>query len=172
LVHSILNENPAPIMIAPWAITMLRLGGTEILPQPVGNTDQQGLLPNRLFSLWPYSRFSDPRLEWRDDFILLHASAGLPPMKLGYQSTAGWLAYWLDDILFRKVFDLHPGAVYPDGGCSAETYCGDRFVELETLGPLDLLAPGMDTSLTETWELYHGLDVPFIPAEIRTLIQK
>jgi hypothetical protein len=49
-------------------------------------------------------------------------------------------------------------------------YCGDRFVELESLGPLGSLAPGKQTQLTETWELYHGLDVPFIPKEIREML--
>ena len=142
LVHTIVNAGSVPIMLAPWAITMFKLGGTLVLPQPVGNTDPQGLLANRFLELWPYTRINDPRLVLRDDFILLHANAALPPVKLGYASTAGWMAYWCDGILFRKSFDLHPGAAYPDGGCNAETYCGDRFVELETLGALVSLSPG------------------------------
>ena len=149
---------------------MLPQGGTAILPQPVGNTDPYGLLPNRLLVLWPYTTFKDPRLVLRDDFILLHASPVLPPVKLGYASTTGWLAYWREGPLFRKSFDLHPGAAYPDGGCSAEVYCGDRFIELESLGPLVLLAPGMQTQFTETWELYDNLDIPFIPLEIKELL--
>jgi hypothetical protein len=172
LTHAILNENPDPIKLAPWALTMFRQGGTAILPQPSGNADPDGLLPNRMLELWPYTLIHDPRLVLRDDFILLRASPSLPPVKLGYASTAGWLAYWRDGLLFRKSFDLHPGAAYPDGGCNAETYCGDRFIELETLGPLVTLAPGMSTTLTETWELFDSLDVPFIPEEIRELIQE
>ena len=172
LVHTILNENPVPIMLAPWAISMFKQGGTLLLPQPAGNADPQGLLPNRFLSLWPYTRLNDARLVLRDDFILLHAAAALPPVKVGYASTAGWMAYWRNGILFRKSFDLHPGATYPDGGCNAETYCGDRFVELETLGPLVSLASGMATQLTETWEMFDGLEVPFIPTEIKELLQK
>ena len=61
-------------------------------------------------------------------------------------------------------------AVYPDGGCNAEVYCGDRFVELESLGVLGTVAPGKEVQLNETWELYPDLDVPFIPAEIRELL--
>lgn len=170
LVHTIVNAGSVPIMLAPWAITMFKQGGTLVLPQPVGNTDPQGLLANRFLELWPYTRINDPRLVLRDDFILLHAKAALPPIKLGYASTAGWMAYWFDGILFRKSFDLHPGAAYPDGGCNAETYCGDRFVELETLGALVSLSPGESTQLTETWEVLDGLDVPFIPPEIRKII--
>ncbi len=172
LVHTIVNAGSIPIMLAPWAITMFKQGGTLVLPQPVGNTDPHGLLANRFLALWPYTRVNDPRLVLRDDFILLHANAALPPIKLGYASTAGWMAYWRDGILFRKSFDLHPGAAYPDGGCNAETYCGDRFVELETLGALVSLAAGESTQLTETWEMGAGLDVPFIPQEISKLLQK
>ena len=129
------------------------------------------LLANRRLVLWPYTRINDPRLVLRDDFILLHARPALPPVKVGYANTAGWMAYWRDGILFRKSFDLQPGAAYPDGGCNAETYCGDRFVELESLGALVSIAPGMSTQLSETWELFAGLDVSFIPKEIRELVE-
>jgi len=171
LVHTIVNENSSPLAFAPWGITQFCLGGTVLLPQPVGNTDPHGLLPNRRLVLWPYTRIHDPRLVLRDDCILLRAEAALPPLKLGYASQAGWLAYWWNGCLFRKCFDLQqPGAAYPDGGCNAEVFCGDRVVELESLGALNSVAPGESVQLTETWELYPSLDVPFIPAEIRDLL--
>lgn len=172
LVHTIVNENSSPLIFAPWGITQFCLGGTVLLPQPVGNTDPKGLLPNRLLVLWPYTHFDDARLALRDDCILVHAQAALPPVKLGYASQAGWLAYWWNGLLFRKSFELHPGAAYPDGGCNAEVYCGDRFVELESLGVLGALAPGQSVQLTETWELFPSLDVPFIPRQIRELLLK
>jgi len=43
------------------------------------------------------------------------------------------MAYWQNGSLFRKSFELLTGVTYPDGGCNAEVYCGDRFVELESL---------------------------------------
>jgi hypothetical protein len=172
LTHTIVNENPFPITIAPWAITMFRQGGTVILPQPIGNVDPHGLLSNRIMVFWPYTRIADTRLIMRDDFILLQALPSLPPFKLGYYNPAGWLAYWLDGILFRKTFDVHTDATYPDSGCNTETYCNDRFVELESLGPLAPIAPGATTRLTETWELYPNLDVPFISDEICSLLGK
>jgi hypothetical protein len=93
-------------------------------------------------------------------------------MKVGYANRAGWLAYWSNGILFRKSFEMLASAVYPDGGCNAEVYCGDRFVELESLGVLGTVAPGQEVHLNETWELYPGLDVPFVPAEIRELLSE
>jgi hypothetical protein len=80
------------------------------------------------------------------------------------------LAYWLDGILFRKTFDVHTGTTYPDSGCNTETYCNDRFVELESLGPLATIASGATTQLAETWELYPNLDIPFIPDEVCRLL--
>ena len=131
------------------------------------------MLHNRILVIWPYTRINDPRLVLRDDFILIRASASLyaslPPLKIGYYNPHGWAAYWLDGVLFRKTFDLHPGAAYPDAGCNTETYCSDA-IELESLGPLGKLAPGASVTFTETWELFPSLDQPFIPAEIRALL--
>jgi hypothetical protein len=145
---------------------MFRLGGTVILPQPVGNADQNGMLNNRILALWPYTHINDPRLVLRDDYILIHAATSPFPLKIGYYNPHGWMAYWLDGILFRKTFDIHSGVAYPDGGCNAESYCNDQFVELESLGPLVRLEAGGAANLTETWELYQGLDVPFLSDEI------
>jgi len=170
LYHTVLNENPDPITLAPWAISMFQQGGTVLLPQPVGAADPHGLLNNRLMALWPYTRINDPRLILRDDFILINATPGLPPIKIGCFNTDGWLAYWREGILFRKNFDLQLDATYPDGGCNTESYCDDRIVELETLGPLETLAPGAAAYLTETWELYPGLELDFIPVGIWDLI--
>jgi hypothetical protein len=172
LVHTIMNDSSDPQTFGPWGITQLCLGGTVILPQPVGNTDPHGLLPNRLVVLWPYTAMRDPRMVWRDDFILVRAEAALPALKVGYTNRAGWLAYWRDGLLFRKSFEWQVDTVYPDGGCNAEVYCGDRFVELESLGALGVVAPGQSVQWTETWEIYPSLDVPFLPAEIRELLKR
>jgi hypothetical protein len=170
LIHTITNLTTRFLQLAPWAITMFPLGGIAILPQMAGNADRHGLLPNRLLALWPYTHIHDSRLVLRDRGILLHAEASLPPVKVGYASTEGWLAYWRGGLLFRKSFDLHPGETYPDFGCNAESYCGDRFIELESLGPLVTLTLGGEVQLTETWEVYPSLDVPFIPKVIKDLI--
>ncbi len=59
---------------------------------------------------------------------------------------------------------------YPDHGCNSESYCNDKFIELETLGPLDVVSPGQTVLHTEIWEIYEGLDEGLIPEEIRKLI--
>jgi hypothetical protein len=135
---------------------------------PVGNADPAGLLHNRQFSLWPYARLHDPRLTLGDEFILFKADALLPPFKIGYFSTAGWMAYWLDGVLFRKTFAVHQNLPYPDNNCNAEMYCNHQFVELESLGSLTRLAPGASVTHLETWEIQLGADT--LPAEIQKLL--
>jgi hypothetical protein len=168
--HTLQNDSLWQVELAPWALTMFRLGGTVILPQPVGNADQNGLLNNRILALWPYTTINDSRLVLRDDFILIHASENPSSFKLGYYNPHGWMAYWLDGILFRKTFNISAGAAYPDGGCNAETYCNDQFVELESLGALVRLEPGEETTLTETWELYCRLNESFLSNEICDIV--
>jgi hypothetical protein len=168
LNHTLINDGLWPVELSPWAITQFRLGGTVILPMPVGNADPTGLLHNRQFSLWPYTRINDPRVTWRDSFILLKADADIPPFKIGYFNPHGWVAYWLDGILFRKTFEVHPGLHHPDNNCNVETYCNDQFVELESLAPLKILNPGDSVNHTETWDVFDGMDS--IPDEIRQVL--
>jgi hypothetical protein len=168
--HELRNDGPWAVELAPWALTMFRLGGWGIFPQPVGNTDPAGLLANRQLAIWAYTQVNDPRLRLRDDCLVIHATPSLPPIKLGYFNPHGWEAYWLDGVLFVKRFDSPAGANFPDGGCNTETYCNHKFIELESLGALTRLAPGETTIHTETWEVYDRLDQPFIPAEVVQLI--
>jgi len=168
LMHTLVNNGLWPVELAPWAISQFRLGGTVILPLPVGNADPAGLLHNRQFSLWPYARINDPRLKLGDEFILFKADALLPPFKIGYFNPHGWLAYWLDGVLFRKTFGAQIDSMYPDNNCNAEMYCNDKFVELESLAPLGILQPGAEVKHVETWEVFTNMDV--LPAEIRSAL--
>ncbi|HNA56350.1 MAG TPA: hypothetical protein PLM13_18580 [Anaerolineales bacterium] len=167
LKHTLINDGLWPVELAPWAITQFRLGGTAILPMPVGNVDAAGLLPNRQISFWPYTRINDPRLSLRDDYVIFKADA-LPPFKMGYFNPHGWLAYWLDGVLFRKTFEVQTGSLHPDNNCNAEIYCGDQFVELESLAPLEKLDTNASVTHTETWDIFTDLDS--LPKEAQQLL--
>ncbi len=172
LEHTLQNNNSWQVELAPWTLTMFKLGGTVILPQPMDNVDKAGLLPNRLLALWHYTNISDPRMILRDDFILIHATQGSSALKIGYLNHQGWIAYFINGCLFRKSFKVASGAKYPDGGCNAETYCNDEFVELESLGPLIFLEPGKSVNFVETWEIYPDLNAPFLSDEVRDLVNR
>jgi hypothetical protein len=157
ITHRLLNDGAETVEFAPWAITMLPLGGTAILPQTVGAIDEAGLLPNRNLVVWPYTRIADARLELGDDLIQIQAHAALPALKIGCMNRHGWLAYLRNGTLFVKRFKPQPDRAHPDFDCNTEIYCNDEFIELETLGPLTRLQPGQSVSHVETWEVYSGV---------------
>jgi hypothetical protein len=151
LRHELRNVSGAPIELAPWAITQLPLGGTVLLPQPAA-TRGHHVRPNRTLVLWPYSSWEDPRFRPRDGLLILAAQPGAN-LKLGYLNEAGWVGYVRDGAVLVRRFVPLPGRAHPDLGCNVEVYIGQRYLELEVLGPLASLEPGSTVDLTERWEI-------------------
>lgn len=162
LTHTLTNQGLWEVELAPWAITMFRLGGTVILPCRADQIDRKALLPDRRISIWPYSDIGDPRLMLENDFIAVRPRADLLPFKIGTFNPKGWTAYWLENTLFRKVYATQLGFRYPDNDCNAEIYCDADFIELESLSPFCRLAPGDSVTHEEIWELYDSLDQRFL----------
>lgn len=158
--HKIENFGKTTARLSPWAITMLRPKGVAILPQHVGNMDDDGFQPNRRFALWPYSRWDDSRLTLENEYITVKADATTNPFKMGYFNPRGWLGYVYDDVMFVKRFGVRRDEEYPDFGCNCEVYVDSRSLELETLGPLLELGPKLDVVHTETWEVYNVNNLP------------
>ena len=168
VTHCLANRGMAPVECAPWAITQLCVGGVAILPQARIPT---GLLPNRALAIWPYTNVSSPHLTWGNRFLLVRAREQLP-FKVGFPNPRGWLAYWMDGTLFVKRASCDAQAHYVDFGSSSECYCNDRFIELETLGPLATLAPGSALTHTETWELHGNVGAPENEDAAQTIVDK
>jgi len=171
LHHQIENHGLWLVELAPWAITQLALGGIAVLPQRVGPVDEAGLLPNRQLVLWPYTSWRDPRLHLADDLIVIEATPALPPVKVGYLNTRGWLGYFRAGTFFLKRLPAPSGDPYPDFGCNAEVYCNDEFIELESLGPLTRVEPGQRVTHVETWEVYRVGEQP-TPGSAREAIDR
>lgn len=152
LEHRLTNTGLWPVELAPWAITQLRLGGTAVLPAG-GPIDAEGLLPNRVVALWPYSRWDDPRFRPTGEAIEIVTQPLPRPFKLGTMSRAGWMGYRYGGITFIKRWQPQPDRPHVDFGCNAEVYTNDRHIELETLGPLARLAPGEMVTHVEEWEI-------------------
>lgn len=153
--HELCNAGDRDIELAPWSITQLPLGGAVVLPQPAVRSAHD-VRPNRNFVLWPYTSWTDERLGFRDGAVVVDAVPG-GDLKVGYFNEAGWVAYVHGETALVRRFEPAIGRPHPDLGCNVETYSGDRYLELEVLGPLVSLGPGEATTLVETWEL---LDAP------------
>lgn len=170
--HELRNEGVWPVECAPWAITQMAVGGTAVFPQQTTPIDADGLLPNRQLTLWPYTRWSDPRLTLAEDFIFVGPDVLTEPIKIGCFNRQGWLAYCLEDLLFIKQFPAYDGAVYPDFGCNAEIYANNTCVELESLGPLSPILPGESARHRETWQVHRLPGRPESLAQVRSAVQQ
>jgi hypothetical protein len=149
--HGLQNVGDEPLELAPWSITQLPLGGTVLLPQRPATAGHH-VHPNRTLVLWPYTSWEDPRFRPRDGLLTLDALAG-PDLKLGYFNDGGWVGYIRDGVSLVRRFEPLPGQIHPDLGCNVEVYVGNRYLELELLGPLSTLASGSTVTLVEQWEV-------------------
>lgn len=158
VLHRLINKNLWRIELSVWAITAMAINGKEVIPQPNNDTD---LLPNRVISLWPYTRLNDPRVYWGERYIILkHDPAIRRPFKFGISNEEGWAGYFNHNHLFMKYFKHHNDLKYPDFGVSYETYTNHFMLEMESLSPLNLLIPDASIEHTEEWELIDNLPMP------------
>lgn len=164
ITHSLHNTGLWPVKLAPWAITQVALGGMAILPLTA--PAPSSYLPNRSLNFWPYTRLHDPRLHLEDDLALVEGTAHDFVFKMGYLNHAGWMGYWLEDVLLIKRWRPQPGLSHVDQQSNCEVFVWNRFLELETLGPLTRLEPGAIVTHQETWELYA---VPRGPLSVSAL---
>jgi hypothetical protein len=167
--HSLHNVGLWPVELAPWALTQVALGGVAVLPQQAPVPSQY--LPNRQLTLWSYTQARDARLWLDDDLVLVDGQAGEQPFKIGYFNHAGWMGYLLGDVFFVKRFTPQPDLPHPDMHSNCEVYVWNRFLEVETLGPLATLEPGAAIVHVETWELHHALGAEPTIDGIRSLVQ-
>jgi hypothetical protein len=156
--HCLTNRDDRPVELAPWAITQLPLGGRAILPQVTRPVDPDGVQPNRLLVLWPYTRWADPRLRLGDKIIVVEGAPSNEKFKIGYNNRHGWAGYLRRGVFFGKRFDVQEQGSYADLGCNLEVYCDQFSLELETLGPLCKLGPGETVEYEERWVILPGIE--------------
>lgn len=158
--HRITNQGERAVEAAPWAVTMLRTGGTALMPLQAEPDSSYALGPNRQLAIWPYTDIHSPHLVLSNSGVILQAKITAGALKIGSPNPSGWLAYSNNGVLFVKRTVYRRGAVYPDCGASHQIYCDGRTLELETLGPLAVLQPGESAEHQEVWHLYQEASWP------------
>jgi len=135
-----------------WGLTVSAKGGSVIIPM---NTNDTGLLANRIVAVWPYTDMSDSRIYWGKKYVTVKQDVNAQsPLKLGFDINEGKVYYALNDEVFCKQYTTeHPNAEYPDGGCSFETYTNNEFIEVESLGKLNVVNTNETVELIENWSL-------------------
>lgn len=149
--NRITNCSDKAAEFAPWSVTGLAAGGTEIIPLC---TDDEGFLPNRTMALWSYSDIKDERFTLKNNYALLRQDPKMKQaFKVGFNVTGKRIAYVKDGQLLKVSFDGYEKVAYPDFCCNYETYTNDLFLECEILGELKSYQPGETASVKEVWEV-------------------
>lgn len=159
VIHQIRNTSASNCEIASWALTMMAQSGAGIHGFPARGTHPEMLAPTNPLVMWAFTDLSDPR--WRllqKYLVLLQDPRNSVPQKLGSFHRDTWGAYLLHGELFvKRVTAVGTPEMYPDFGCSFETFTNAEILELETLGPMVKLQPGQTVTHTERWTLHRGV---------------
>lgn len=151
VTHRLINRNQWAIEVAPWSISVMADGGRAIIPNEVALPNSDTLLPARPMAVWYYTDMSDPRFIWGKKYIQVRQDPTRSnAQKIGVSNRQGWAAYTLPwgTLIKRYAFSK---STYPDFGCNTEVFTNDEILELETLGPLTILAPGGSVEHEEEW---------------------
>lgn len=169
--HAIKNCGLWPVTLAPWALSVLAANGVAILPIKPRDFDPDLKLPSHAISIWPYTRMSDPRFTWGDDYILLRQDTRAErPTKIAVMNESGWAAFVLNNTAFIKLFTYVPGANYTDFGSNLQSWTNNVCLELETLGPIQSLDLEETVTHNETWCLAENVPTPHNDADVNKSI--
>jgi hypothetical protein len=172
IVHKLTNNAFFTVPMACWALSVMNTSGLGIFPQEPYKPHPESLLPVRPMVLWSYTDMKDPRWTWGKSFITLRQDPSMKePQKIGMLNRQGWAAYHRNGALFLKRFPFQADKTYPDYNSNLETFTNDAILEIETLGPLEQVAPGMSITHTEDWYLYKVADLGNGEAGIAAALQ-
>jgi hypothetical protein len=162
ITHRVRNCGDRNVSASLWAITMLREGGRAIVPlSPDPEISKEGCRPHCSLALWPGTNLMDPRLHLGRRHVEMIANSDLRStsffQKIGVHNAAGWAAYTNANHVFLKRATCVPGMFYTDLNSNIELYVQPGFLELETLGPYTVLAPGELCEHVEDWLLFENI---------------
>jgi hypothetical protein len=158
VMHRITNRGGSAVTIAAWGLTIMRGGGTALLPQEPFGPHPEFLRPARPVVMWHYTDLADPRVSFGRRFIRVRADDRLAAaQKIGIGNKQGWAAYHVESTVFVKRFTYDEGATYPDYGANNEVFTAASLIELESLSPLRHLAPDEAVLHEERWSLFDGV---------------
>ena len=162
VTHRLTNDTKFPLRFAAWALSMMDIGGVGVAKFPPRGTHPEHLLPANPLVMWRFTNFSDPRWTLLDKYLVLRGDPERSdPEKAGLhhpeQITAGYLLN--GDFFVKRYKTVGPTSDYPDMGSAFETFTSGVFLELETLGPMENVAPGATIEHREDWTLFRGVSV-------------
>ncbi len=142
-----------------WSRTFAQHGGLAILPLSPDSKFPNGYVMYEGRGLIN-ARPKDPNIVHVGDYLLVRDVPAFP--KLGFDSMTGWFAYQMkNDLLFVKRYATDPDAVYNEvAGLTVSIWYPPsekvNAVELEPIGPRNVIPPGEEAEFTEHWSLLEN----------------
>lgn len=153
VTQTIINESDSTKEYCHWSRTFGQGYGIVVIP-----LSKPSRMPNSYVMYEEGSLINakpeDPNIRLRDGFLEILGPPRKP--KLGMDTAAGWFSYLMpNDLVWTKKFDVDRDRVYNElAGLTMSIWYPDRpMVELEPIGPREILKPGEQASFTETWFL-------------------
>jgi hypothetical protein len=169
--HTLINHNVWPVETAPWSLSVMDVGGTAIVPLPPRGSHPESMTSTSVLSIWPYTDLSDPRWGLGFRFVLLKQdSHNTVPQKIGVFNSEGWAAYANHNALFVKQTPLQFDGIYPDLGVNFELFTNEMILEVESLGPLEMIPPKGTIDHFEYWTLHDNVSQPQNDEDVEKLI--
>jgi len=158
VIHDIANKGVWTVEYAVWALSVMAVGGVEIIPT---NQNDSGQLHNTNISLWSYAKMNDDRVYWGDKYITLRQDPNATTaFKMGTNNNHAWAAYINNGCAFVKRYAHFSDEKYPDNNVSFETYTNDFMLEVETLSPIAEVNPGEMLEHIEVWNITEDIQAP------------
>lgn len=158
--NMIKNSGLWSVKFAPWALSVMAAGGVAVLPVKPRDFTPGLLLPSHAIAIWPYTRMTDPRFTWGDDYILLRQQSDAVPTKVAVMNEIGWAACVFPRATFIKFFTRESGEEYVDFGTNLQSWTNKDCLELETLGAFKMVEPGETVIHEETWYFADNIPTP------------
>lgn len=152
IVHTAKNTAADTLHYALWGITTLAAGGTAEVSYE-GSDLSDNLVPRRTVALWANTCLGDPRVSFLSDKISFRQLPLDDFFKIGVFSKRGYMYTENFGQRLEIFFEPHQVEQLADYGSNAEVYFDRNFMELETLGILQAIAPGQSASHQEIWRL-------------------
>lgn len=152
--HQYHNRGLDEATFAPWAVTVMKAGGTLSIPLHPIRPQSENLLPVTPLILWGYTDLSDERYQFAGSVLRLRQLPETQPTKIGARIQPGIAAYTNFGETFVKQWTTPQGGPLTDLGCNFEAYTRHDMLEVESLGVYQHVAPNSKSTVhTELWSI-------------------
>lgn len=157
-VRNTVTNKSARRTLAVWGLTVVRKGGTLVLPL---NDPVDDLNPVWNLVTWPYNDPADERLAVKDGYLTLRQTEREDAIKIGTFAKKGEAYYVVGDKAMKWECVPEEG-VYGDFHCNFESYTNSHILEVEWLSAAVSLDEGESRTMTERLYVRPLAEIPAI----------